>query len=591
MTSKVHSSSIHPGVLQVLAEVGASPYAVPSQEQWDQLLLKLGRVNEARRAPSGQWSSVRLQRPEANDFLANLSHELRTPLAVVMGGLQLLLEAGLDTQQLQILRAAHESGRSLVRIIDQLLDYSNLKLRQGGLLYDSFNLKKLLEEIIFEHESRANQAGLGLTHDLDLHLPRWVTGDRARVGQILGLLLDNAIRFSESGSVDFRAELAQPGQDPLLLRFTISDSGPGLDQTTINDLFSPFHQIDCSPARKHTGVGLSLAIAKELVELMDGEVSVDSQIGHGTTLSFTIRLEASSMKNSSMPPPFVRRVPPRPAGAGPAIVLLAEDSEFNRMLVSRVLAPLGVRLVCALNGNEALEFLKSECVDLVLMDCQMPDLDGYEATRRLRALDAPIRNVPVVALTANALYGDRERCLLAGMDSYIKKPFVLEELRAEVERWLPSRPDEESPNNRTASKRPTVKADTSTAKATPDSETLDIARLHELAQQAGTNSIVVELSFIFLEDVATRLEALGEALRSDERDDLERSAHAIKGASSCFGAGNMAKLAERLEKSAKSSHNLEPLLKELQTEFSEVRSILEHKVLDNAQRLKTRETA
>ena len=360
-------------------------------------------------------------------FLANMSHEVRTPMNGVIGMSHLLLDTPLRSDQREYAHTIRDSAESLLTVLNDILDFSKIEAGRLTLEAGDFELTEMVQAVTELMEVRARAKNLPVCTTIAADAPRRLRGDSGRMRQVLLNLVGNAVKFTEQGEV--RVAVTCPSRTPeaVLLRFEVSDSGIGIPAEIRAKLFQPFEQADASTARRFGGTGLGLAISRQLVEMMGGEIGVDSEEGRGSTFWFTVRLTEAAQAPTNDPAANVTR--PSPAVAErPLRVLIAEDNAVNQRLTMLQLKKLGCVSDVAANGLEVLDALERQSYDIVLMDCQMPEMDGFEATRRIRA-DTRFAGQRVVAMTANAMQGDRQRCLDAGMDDYLSKPTRPEELR------------------------------------------------------------------------------------------------------------------------------------------------------------------
>ena len=371
-------------------------------------------------------------------FLANMSHEIRTPMNGVIGMLQLMGDGRLDEQQRHYLDIALDSAMLQMEVINDILDFSKIEAGQMSLERTPFDPATLVREAVRPYLHRAEERGITLTVATAPGLPERSLGDPTRLRQVLGNLIANAVKFTERGGVEVSVERAGDG-----LRFAVADSGIGIDAEALPKLFQPFTQADDSTTRRFGGTGLGLVICKELVEAMEGRIEVESHPGEGSRFHFTVPCPPTEEGGAAAAEP--EPVSPVEEVAEESVpaplhgrVLLVEDNRVNRLVAEGMLLQLGLEVESAADGEAALEWLADDRFDAVLMDVHMPELDGYAVTRRWREREAAEgrRRLPIIALTAGALPGDRDACLDAGMDDYLAKPVRFDALRAALERWL-----------------------------------------------------------------------------------------------------------------------------------------------------------
>ncbi|HKB59008.1 MAG TPA: ATP-binding protein, partial [Gallionellaceae bacterium] len=469
-----------------------------------------------------------------SEFLANMSHEIRTPMNSVIGMARLALARETEVRQIGYLEKILMSGEHLLGLIDDILDFSKIEAGKVRIERTSFDMRAVLDSLKNLMADKAIAKGLELVVEVEPGLPAKFQGDPLRLRQVLLNFVDNAIKFTSRGRVSVRARRESGDDTGSTVYFEVVDTGIGLSQVELAMLFRPFQQSDGSVTRKYGGTGLGLSISKRLVELMGGEAGVESAPGRGSRFWFRLRLDEGKQEGLDMPEQFTDHRDMQEAIRS-ARILLAENNVLNQQVAREFLEIAGCLVHVASNGHEVMDLLRREPFDCILMDIQMPLLDGLEATRQIRANPA-FAAIPVIAVTANALDEERQRCLEAGMNDFVTKPLRPETLYAVLAKWLSrqtlplSLPDRQP---------------RSAAAPASSSDVIDFAVLSELV--GGNPEKMRHMAHKFLKSVREDMEKVRFALEQEDLRTLKEMGHHIKSPAAMVGASHLAGLCQALE--------------------------------------------
>jgi hypothetical protein len=497
-------------------------------------------------------------------FLATMSHEVRTPLNGILGIITLIKDTKLDALQTDYLDTIKYSGETLLTILNDILDFSKMEAGKFDLEDIGFNLDRLLASVVTLMKSRGQEKGLRLDYKIDADVPAYITSDPTRIRQVLLNLIGNAIKFTDNGFVHVQVSCTNKDEANLTVRFEVSDSGIGIPEAAQKNLFQEFAQADTSTSRKYGGTGLGLAICMKIVKLMRGDIGVLSQAGKGSTFWFEIMAKTSDTAEVEGFDAGDHATSDQIPDFRPLSVLVAEDNKINQKVITGLLARAGHTVTIAENGEEALSSLTKSgaSFDLILMDMQMPVMDGLSAAAKIRVLEDKVRDIPIIALTANNIKGDEQRCLAAGMNGYVSKPIDSAALYHAISELVPNAIIAGS------TKKPIVPA---------SSDKKGFENLEELQRMMGP-----EYMKQFTQEGLTEIESLIELLcKGAGNEDVRRAAHDLKGLCTLFGLHDVQALAEGIEMSCAENSNQESvvLIKLLEDRYQENVAVLRRNYL------------
>jgi hypothetical protein len=494
-------------------------------------------------------------------FLANMSHEIRTPMNAILGMTNLAIESSSAERQKEYLGAIQKSSDTLLHIINDILDVSKIEAGKIEIERIDFSLREVVGQVKQILEHKAEERGIQLLTAVEENIPDVLVGDPVRLNQVLMNLCGNALKFTERGSVALRViagsgatkqfpkneEMASGAKSVVAMTFMVEDTGIGIPKEKLNSIFESFTQAHSSDSRRFGGTGLGLTISKQLIELMGGALKVESEVGSGSAFSFTLELPVGSAENLSARKNSEEEIDGSILNG--LKILLADDNEYNRVVATDTLkSKADVELVQVTNGREAVELLKQQDFDVVLMDVQMPEMDGFEATREIRNPESEIRNhhIPVIALTASVIRSDLDMCRAAGMDGYVPKPFKASQLIQAIANVTGKQLKTESRNPAPDSPRDTRNSKLQT------SDSLDLTYLKNFCE--GDEARMKKYTSMFLESIPPFKEKLEQAVAENDFEEIAKQVHAMKPKFIMMGMREAQTLAVQIESDIRESN-------------------------------------